>query len=91
MPRIQGIDIPNDKKARIALTYLFGVGQTTADKMLADLNIGGDVKAKDLSDEELVRISDVTEGDLDRQLKTAVALTEPLMLLHQLCPSRSCE
>lgn len=72
MPRIQGIDIPNDKKAKISLTYLYGVGQTTADKMLAELNISGEIKAKDLSDEELVRISDyidknlVTEGHLRR-------------------------
>ena len=74
MPRIQGIDIPNEKKTRISMTYLYGMGYTTAKKMLDDLNISGDMKAKDLSDEELARIADyidknvVTEGHLRRQI-----------------------
>ena len=73
MPRIMGIDIPNDKKAKVSLTYLFGVGQTTANQVLSELAIDPDMRAKDLSDEELARIADhidknmTVEGNLRRQ------------------------
>ena len=74
MPRIIGIDIPNDKKIKISLTYLFGVGNTTAGKVLKAVGIDPEMKAKDLSDEELGRIADhvdknlAIEGHLRRQV-----------------------
>ena len=73
MPRILGIDIPNDKKIRTSLTYIHGIGQTTSDKLLGQVAIEPQTKAKDLSDEELARIADyidknlMVEGQLRRQ------------------------
>jgi small subunit ribosomal protein S13 len=73
MPRLLGIDIPNDKQVRIALTYIHGIGQRVSDRLLDSVGITPSVKARDLSDEELARISDyidkhlVVEGQLRRQ------------------------
>lgn len=78
MPRILGIDIPNDKKARISLTYLYGIGHTSAKKVLEALQIDSDTKAKDLSDEELARIAEyidknhAVEGNLRRQIASNI-------------------
>ncbi len=73
MPRILGVDIPNDKRIEIALTYIFGVGRTTSRKVIADLSLNPDTRAKDLTDEEVARIAThlegvyVVEGALRRQ------------------------
>jgi len=72
--RIAGVDIPNDKHICVALTYIYGIGRSTADRILEKLNINKDIKAKDLSEDELVRIrayidSNYTiEGDLRREV-----------------------
>jgi small subunit ribosomal protein S13 len=72
--RISGVDIPNDKHICVALTYIFGVGRSTADKILEKLNIEKSIKAKDLSEDEIVRIRDhiesnyAIEGDLRREV-----------------------
>ena len=58
MPRILGIDVPNDKQVRVALTYIHGIGQTVSDRLLNSVGIAPDLKAKELSDEELARIAD---------------------------------
>ncbi len=74
MVRIAGVDIPNDKHICVALTYIYGIGRSTADRILEKLNINKDIKAKDLSEDELVRIrayidSNYTiEGDLRREV-----------------------
>lgn len=74
MVRISGVDIPNDKHICVALTYIFGVGRSTADKILEKLNIEKSIKAKDLSEDEIVRIRDhiesnyTIEGDLRREV-----------------------
>jgi small subunit ribosomal protein S13 len=74
MPRIVGVDIPNEKRLDIALTYIYGVGHTTARKVIADLSMRGDMRAKDLSDDEAARIAGhlqehfVVEGSLRRML-----------------------
>ena len=57
MPRIVGVDIPNDKAILVALTYIYGIGRTTSEKILKDLNIDGRTKAKNLSEEELARMA----------------------------------
>ena len=78
MPRILGIDIPNEKKVRISLRAVHGVGATTSSKLLAAVGIDPDLKAKDLSDEELARIADyidkhlMVEGQLRRQIAANV-------------------
>jgi small subunit ribosomal protein S13 len=72
--RIAGVDIPNEKHVNISLTYIFGVGRPTAEKILDDLGIKKDTKAKDLTEEEVVKIRDYLEsnikieGDLRREV-----------------------
>jgi small subunit ribosomal protein S13 len=74
MPRILGVDVPNDKVAWVALTYIYGVGHTTAHKVMAELGINEQIRARDLSEEDLARIAAhieknfVVEGQLRRQL-----------------------
>ena len=74
MARISGIDIPNEKHICIALTAIFGIGRSTADKILDELKIGKNLKAKDLSEEEIVKIREnieskySIEGDLRREV-----------------------
>ena len=72
MPRILGVDVPNDKRLDVALTYLYGVGPTVAKKAIAELSMRPEVRAKDLSDEEVARIAShlddnyIVEGALRR-------------------------
>jgi small subunit ribosomal protein S13 len=62
--RIAGVDIPNEKHVNISLTYIFGVGRTSAEKILGDLGIKRDTKTKDLTEEEVVKIRDYLESNL---------------------------
>ncbi|MCL4129832.1 UNVERIFIED_CONTAM: hypothetical protein GTU68_002471 [Idotea baltica] len=64
MPRLLGVDIPNDKKTVISLTYLFGVGAQTAQDICHKAGLDEDKKARDLTDEEVSRI-----GPLRRQIQ----------------------
>jgi small subunit ribosomal protein S13 len=72
--RISGIDVPNDKHISIALTYIFGIGRSRAETILKKLNISNSIKAKDLSEEEIVKIREyiennfTIEGDLRREI-----------------------
>ncbi|HEY4662805.1 MAG TPA: 30S ribosomal protein S13 [Candidatus Humimicrobiaceae bacterium] len=74
MVRISGIDVPNDKHISIALTYIFGIGRSRAETILKKLNIGNSIKAKDLSEDEIVKIREyiennfTIEGDLRREI-----------------------
>lgn len=73
MARIAGIDIPRDKRVVIALTYVFGIGKTTSQKILASTNISEDKRVRDLTEDELSAIrTEVdkvkTEGDLRREV-----------------------
>lgn len=63
MARLAGVDIPRDKRVEIALTYIYGVGRTSALKALAETNIDGNVRVKDLTDEQLVALRDFIEGN----------------------------
>lgn len=54
MARIAGVDIPRDKRVQIALTYIYGVGRTSAVKTLEETGIDGSIRVKDLSDDQLV-------------------------------------
>ena len=73
MARIKGVEIPNEKKVKISLTYIYGIGQTTAMKILDAVKVDPEKRTKDLSNEELGKIRDelgnyVTEGDLRREV-----------------------
>jgi len=62
MARLAGVDIPRDKRVEVALTYIYGVGRTRAVKTLADTAIDGNIRVKDLSDDQLVLLRDYIEG-----------------------------
>ena len=64
MVRIAGVDIPNEKHVSISLTYIFGVGRSTAEKILDSLSIKRDTRTKDLTEEEVVKIRDYLESNL---------------------------
>jgi small subunit ribosomal protein S13 len=74
MARIAGVDIPNDKRVAISLTYIYGVGRSTASKILMRAEINPNTRVKDLTEQEISRIREVlegnyvVEGDLRREL-----------------------
>ena len=74
MARIAGVDIPRDKRTVISLTYIFGIGKTTSEKILESTNIDPSKRVKDLDEAELTRLRDfidrnyVVEGDLRREV-----------------------
>ena len=74
MARLAGVDIPNEKRIEIALTYIFGVGRTRAKETLAATGISPDIRGKDLTDEQLITLRDYLEanykieGDLRREV-----------------------
>ncbi|MDD3959093.1 MAG: 30S ribosomal protein S13 [Oscillospiraceae bacterium] len=83
MARIAGVDLPNEKRVEIALTYIFGIGKTTSARILSETSINPDTRMKDLSDDDLAKIrerieSTVTvEGDLRREVSMNIKrLTE---------------
>jgi small subunit ribosomal protein S13 len=63
MARLAGVDIPREKRVEIALTYIYGVGRTRALTALADTGIDGNIRVKDLSDDQLVALRDYIEGN----------------------------
>ena len=74
MARIAGIDLPKDKRIEIGLTYIFGIGRTSANKILAETGINPDTRVKDLTDEEEAKLREcishnyTVEGDLRRDV-----------------------
>ena len=72
MARIAGIDLPKDKRVEIGLTYIYGIGRTSANKILAEAGINPDTRVKDLTDADEQKLRDAiddytVEGDLRRQ------------------------
>jgi len=74
MARLAGVDLPREKRLEIALTYIYGIGKTRAQQTLQATNVSPDLRARDLGDEELVRLRDwidanyKVEGDLRREV-----------------------
>jgi small subunit ribosomal protein S13 len=74
MARISGVDLPREKRVEIGLTYIYGVGRTTANKILVAAKVNPDTRVRELTDEEVKRISEViekdvmVEGDLRREI-----------------------
>lgn len=64
MARIAGTDLPRDKRVEIGLTYIFGIGLTTSQQLLADMEIVADTKVRDLTDSEVVKIRQFIDGNL---------------------------
>ena len=83
MARIAGVDLPREKRVEIGLTYIFGIGVTTAKKILADTGINPDTRVKDLNESEVAQLRDYiennlkVEGDLRRDISLNIKrLTE---------------
>ena len=75
MARIAGVDIPNDKRVVISLTYIYGIGASLAEKILADVNVSVDTRVKDLTEEELTKIrNEVSKYKLEGDLRREVSL-----------------
>lgn len=78
MARIEGVDLPGNKRVEVGLTYIYGIGRKTARKILSETNIDLDKKVRDLTDEEVVKIRDViekgysVEGDLRRKVSLSI-------------------
>ena len=74
MARIAGIDLPRDKRIEIGLTYIYGIGQKTATKILDETGVNPDIRVKDLSEDDLAKLRDyidknlTVEGDLRRNV-----------------------
>lgn len=63
MARIAGVDIPREKRVEIGLTYIFGLGRTSANKILEATQIDPDTRVKDLTDEQIAKLREVIEND----------------------------
>ncbi|WP_145950221.1 30S ribosomal protein S13 [Paenibacillus sp. Y412MC10] len=74
MARIAGVDLPRDKRVEIALTYIFGIGKTTSQKILSETGINPDTRVRDLTEDEVSKLRETidrgvkVEGDLRREI-----------------------
>ena len=74
MARISGVDLPREKRIQIGLTYIFGIGRPTADKILAETGVNPDIRVKDLSEADVSKLREYiehnlqVEGDLRREV-----------------------
>lgn len=73
MARIAGVDIPREKRVVISLTYIFGIGRPTAEKILSEAGVSVDTRVRDLTEDELTKIREIVdklkvEGDLRREV-----------------------
>ena len=75
MARISGVDLPREKRIEIGLTYIFGIGRVSANKILAKADVNPDTRVKDLTDDEVGRIRDVIDAEymVDGDLRRDVA------------------
>ena len=64
MARIAGVDLPNDKRVEIGLTYIFGIGLTTSKKILADTGIDPDIRVKDLTEDDISKLREYIDHNL---------------------------
>ena len=83
MARINGVDLPREKRVEIGLTYIYGIGRTTAEKICAATGVDPDTRVRDLTDEEVAKMRDyidahyTVEGDLRLSL---IHISEPTRL-----------
>ncbi len=75
MARIAGVDLPREKRIEIGLTYVYGIGRVTANKILAEANVDPDTRVRDITDDEVKKITEaiealgvIVEGDLRREV-----------------------
>jgi small subunit ribosomal protein S13 len=76
--RIAGVDLPREKRLEVALTYVYGIGQPSSKKILAEAKVSPDIRVKDMTEEEVARVRSVlegqytVEGDLKREISTNI-------------------
>lgn len=75
MARIAGVDLPREKRIEIGLTYIYGIGRSTADKLLSEAGVNPDTRVRDITDDEVKKITEaieklnvMVEGDLRREV-----------------------
>ena len=74
MARISGVDLPREKRVEIGLTYIYGIGRTSANRILTEAGVNPDTRVKDLTDDEVKKLatiiadSQTVEGDLRREI-----------------------
>jgi len=83
MARIEGVDLPRNKRIQIGLRYIYGIGPTTADKIIAETGVSPDIRVKDLTEADITKLRDYiaanlkVEGDLRREVQMNIKrLTE---------------
>ena len=75
MARLVGVDLPRDKRIEVGLTYIYGIGPTTSQKILAETGVDPDIRVRDLTEDDLAKLRDyitaniTTEGDLHREVR----------------------
>lgn len=78
MARIAGVDLPRDKRVEISLTYIYGIGKSSSQKILAEAGINPDTRVKDLTEEEISKLRSIidknysVEGDLRRDVSMSI-------------------
>ncbi len=76
MARIAGVDLPREKRVEIGLTYIYGIGRSSSNKILAAANVNPDTRVRELTDDEVKRLAEIIEKDymVEGDLRRAVAL-----------------
>ncbi|MDC4223372.1 MAG: 30S ribosomal protein S13 [Candidatus Manganitrophus sp.] len=78
MARIAGVDLPRDKRIEIGLTYIYGIGRATSQRILKETNVSPDIRVKDLKEDEVIRLREAiergvrVEGDLRREVSMSI-------------------
>src|ERR1700736_7064302 len=94
MARISGVNIPLNKRVEIGLTYVYGIGRSTANKLLAEVGVEPDRKVRDLTEEEVVKLRDAidseltVEGDLRRERSQNIKRLQEIGCYRGLRPRR---
>ena len=84
MARIAGVDLPRDKRVEIGLTYIYGIGRTSANKILTSAKVNPDTRCRDLTDDEVKKLGEVigatctVEGDLRREIAMNIKRLEEI-------------
>ena len=96
MARISGVDLPREKRVEIGLTYIYGIGRVSSNRILAEANVNPDTRVKDLTDDEVKRISSVidesqtVEGDLRREIAMNIKRPSDHACKNKVRQSTSC-
>ena len=91
MARIAGVDLPREKRVEIGLTYIYGIGRVTSNRILAEAQVNPDTRVRDLTDEEVAKIRDVIENDnilVEGDLRRDIAMN---IKRHQTQKRTSCK